>query len=158
HRHRPQAAHAGAPAATNLFPEGALMTSPVNVEETLERMGTEWPAGDSVVDRVLRGLEHTPRRPKPTPAPRPLLKSALVVAASVAAVAVVWSALRPGATVYAQARDAVHRARTFQLIVRSLAEGDKPDQPFMAVSYARGVGFREDGPTETVFGNSDGLW
>lgn len=44
------------------------------------------------------------------------------------------------------------------MIVRAVANGEKPEEQFLAVSYERGVGFWEEGPTETVVGNSEGLW
>jgi hypothetical protein len=134
------------------------MKPPVNVEEVLARMGQDWPAGDSLVEGVLRGLERVPRRPGPKRVRRWVLRSVPAIAASVVALFVFWSVLKSGATVYAQARDAVHRARTFQMIVRTMADGEKPEEPVLTVSYERGIGFREEGPTEVLFGNPEGWW
>ena len=79
----------------------------------------------------------------------------------VAAVAALWSVFRSSESLYAQALEAVHQARTFQMVVTASAEGGKggkPQQRLLTGSYERGVGFREELPNEVAIGNSEGLW
>src|SRR5262249_29638834 len=61
-------------------------------------------------------------------------------------------------SLYAQTRDAVHRARTFQMIVTVPADGGSPERRVLAIWYQRGVGFREEQPSEVAVGNREGSW
>jgi hypothetical protein len=130
----------------------------VDVEEVLQRLGNHWPAGDSLVEGVLRGIESHPPRPAARTGPWRLAARVLAVAASLAAVAVLWWLSRADTSLYAQTRDAVHRARTFQMIVTVPADGGSPEQRVLAVWYERGVGFREEQPSEVAVGNREGSW
>jgi hypothetical protein len=134
------------------------MNSLADVEEALQRLGNDWPAGDSLVEGVLRGLKPVPLRPAAKTLRWSAVRSVLAVAASVAVIATLCSVFRSNTSLYAQVRDVIHRARTFQMIIRAPADGDKPEQRLLAVSYERGVGFREEQSNEVAIGNTEGLW
>lgn len=131
--------------------------NPVDVEQMLERLGKDWPERDSIVERVMQGLETMPVRPAKT-IRWPTVRRILAIAASIAAIIVLWSVSRSGTSLYAQVRDAVHKARTFQMIITSPAAGEKPEERLLTVSYERGVGFCEEQPSEAAIGNSEGMW
>jgi hypothetical protein len=133
--------------------------SQADVEEVLQQLGNHWPAADSLVEGVLRGIESPPPRPAARTVPRRRAGRVLAVAASLAAVAVLWWWVSGGDTsLYAQTRDAVHRARSFQMIVTVPADGGSPEQRVLAVWYQRGVGFREELLSEVTVGNREGSW
>lgn len=134
------------------------MNSHDEVEKMLEQLGSAWPPGDSVAEGVLRAIGSDPPQRAPQPVKSRRIKRFLALAASIAAVLVLGWLVWPDRSLYGQARNAVHKARTFQMIVTAPADGKKPEQRFMALSYERGVGFREEYPSEIALGNAEKSW
>jgi hypothetical protein len=134
------------------------MNSHDEVEKMLERLGSAWPPGDSVVEGVLRAIRSDPPRRASQPVKSRRIKRVLALAAGIAAVIVLGWLVWPDRSLYGQARAAVHKARTFQMIVTVPADGKKPEQRFMALWYERGVGFREEHPSEIAIGNAKKSW
>lgn len=138
------------------------MIPDIEVEQTLERLGQAWPANESLVDRVLQGLES---QPAPSPLPeRPAwlqsswLRRAVVMVTAVAVVIVVGVLMRPDHSLYAQVRNAVRQAKTFQMTITSPANGDKAAELIQGLWYERGVGFRQEFPGEIMVGDTRGTW
>lgn len=136
------------------------MKSRADVEDVLEELGRDWPADESIADGVLRGLDSIPPRPaeKPARGRGRGVRRVLLVTASVAVCAALWWASPSHSTVYARTRDAILRARSFQMTTRWFGEGDGRDRLTLTMAYERGVGFREDWPDEMSLGNHEGAW
>lgn len=128
------------------------------VEATLERMGNAWPKNDSLVERVLHGLEAIPPVPAKRPARPRWMQRIAACAAVLTAVAILGWLFRPDDSLFAQARDAVRRANTFQMVVTVPAGQELPAQILQGVWYERGVGFREEWASEVRIGNTVGTW
>lgn len=138
------------------------MIPDIEVEQTLERMGQAWPASESLVDRVLQGLES---QPVPTALPErsswlqaSWLRRVAVMVTAVAAIIVFGVLLRPDHSLYAQVRNAVRKAKTFQMTITVPAQGDKPAELIQGLWYERGVGFRQEYPAEIMVGDTQGTW
>ena len=135
------------------------MKSHEEVEATLEELGSAWPESDSLVERVLHGLETTP---PPVLAIQPVrtrwVKRVAVCVTAFVAFAVLALLFRSDDSLLAQARNAIRNARTFQCIITTPAKGNQPAQVLRGQWYERNVGFREVSPTEIVVGNSEGTW
>lgn len=125
------------------------------VEATLERLGNAWPKQDSLVERVLHGLATAPPVVATRPARSRWVRRVAACAAAVAAVIALGWLFRPDDSLFAQARNAIRAARTFQMVVTA---ADQPAQVIHGHWYERDVGFREESPTEVVIGNARGTW
>ena len=79
--------------------------------------------------------------------------SLLATAASLAVLATLWWTLRGDNTLYAQALDAIQRARTFHMITTVQPDADKPAERVAESWYERGVGFREEIGSQVRLGN-----
>ena len=134
------------------------MKSQEEVVATLERLGNAWPQNDSLVERVLHGLETAPPVVATKPARSRWVQRLAACATAVAAAIVVGWILRPNESLFAQARQAMRGARTLQMVVRVPAQGDQPAQVVQGLWYERGVGFREESPTLVTVGNALGTW
>ncbi|MCH9653290.1 MAG: hypothetical protein K0U86_02500 [Planctomycetes bacterium] len=134
------------------------MKSHEEVEATLEQLGNAWPENDSLVERVLHGLETTPPV-LATKQPRTRWMKRVAVCAMAFVVFVVLALqFKSDNSLLAQARNAIRNARTFQCVITTPAKGDKPAQVLRGQWYERNVGFREVSPTDIVVGNSEGTW
>lgn len=134
------------------------MNSYAEIEQVLEHLGDEWPAGDSLVDRVLRRIEPKavcvePRKMRPR-----AINSVFAIAASLAVVAGLWWILSGGNSLYAKVVDAILRTRTLHMTATLQADKDKPAQPVMETWYERGVGFRETVGPMVRLGNQKNFW
>ena len=130
----------------------------VEIENTLERMGNEWPVGDSLVDSVLRRIEQEAVCVEPRNVTLLRIKSFLAIAASLAVVAGLWWALSGGNTLYAQVVDAIQRTRTLHMTATVQAAKAESAQPVMESWYERGVGFRETVGSMVHLGNQKNFW
>ena len=61
-------------------------------------------------------------------------------------------------SLFAQVRDAIRKARTFQLSATYPEDITKPERLFQGLWYERGVGFREESSTDILFRNPQGTW
>src|SRR5262249_18405739 len=151
---------------------GAVVNSHVDVEDMLQRLGRDWPENSSIVEGVMRQLDSIPPRQVEQavekPAEQPVKKAetwvhirrTLAVAAAVAVCAGLWWACSGGRSVYAQTRDAIRRARSFQLTRRLFAD-DRERVVLtqkLTTAFERGVGFREEWPDDVSIGNPAGSW
>lgn len=127
------------------------------VEQVLERLGNEWPVEDSLVDGVMRQIASRGVRPVPQPGWSRRATWLLAAAASLAVVAVLWS-LGGNRTLYAQALEGVHRARTFRMTITVEPGEGKPAQRAIDAWYERGVGFRNEQPAGVTIGNAEYFW
>src|SRR6516225_1813255 len=131
-------------------------------------MGRDWPEGDSIAERFMPLLDSLPSRPVENPVEQRVKKAVpwtqirrlLAVAAAIAVCAGLWWATSGSRSVYAQTRDAIRRARSFQLTGRFFADaGDRVLQTqTLTMAFERGVGFHEDWPEEASVGNQEGAW
>lgn len=128
------------------------------VEQALQGLGSDWPQNDSLVDRVVCGLETSPPVAD-TRSQRPQwVRRAIVGATALTAAVILGLTLRTEETLLAQVRDAVRAARTFQWVVTAPGQGDEPAQVIQGCWYERGVGFREETPAQVTIGNTRGTW
>lgn len=134
------------------------MKSHEEVEATLEQMGNAWPGNDSLVERVLNGMEPTPPVLVTMPVQTRWVQRIAVCATAFVAFAVMASLFWSDDSLFAQARNAIRNAHTFQFVVTIPAQGDQPGQVIQGQWYERNVGFREESATEIVVGNSQGTW
>jgi hypothetical protein len=144
------------------------MKSPAEIEQALEQLGQQWPPECSLVEGVQRRIESNVTRIEPKHAGFPVIKWLLATAASLVVLAAAWRAFHGDNTLYAQAIDAIRRARTVCITMTAQAEADKPPQIVRRAWYERGVGFREELGTEQVgaefpageirLGNQNNLW
>ena len=134
------------------------MKSHVEIEQILECLGNEWPAGSSLVDSVMRRIESQPVRLKLRRTRFHLAKSLFATAASLTVVFVLWWSIRGGSTLYAQAIDAIHRARSFHMTTTVQPDAHRPAQTVMESWYERGIGFRETVGPEVRLGNQRNFW
>jgi len=142
------------------------VNSRVHVEDVLQRLGHDWPENDSIVEGVLRGLDAMPVCPADNLPRGRSIRRVLMAAASVALCAALWyvSSSLSSRSVYAQTRDAIRRARSFEVTSRFFidprffADGGSRDQLRLTMAFERGVGFREERPHEVFIGNQDGSW
>jgi hypothetical protein len=107
---------------------------------------------------VLHGLETAPQVTPAKPARSRWVQRVVACATALAAVAVLGWLLRPNDSLFAQVRDAIHKARTFQMVITAPAQPDQPAQVMLGIWYERDVGFREESPAEVVVGNARGTW
>ena len=134
------------------------MKSHEEVEATLEQLGNAFPENDSLVERVLHGLETTPPVLATKPARIRWVQRVAVCATAFVGFAVLAWLFRSDDSLFAQARNAIRSARTFQCVITTPAKGDQPAQVLRGQWYERNVGFREVSATEIVVGNSEGTW
>lgn len=128
------------------------------VEQALESLGRDWPAGDSVVDRVMQGIETESVDVARRSIASWVIGPFAALAASVAVVAGLWWILSGGNTLYAQVVDAIKRTRTLHMTATVQPDKKKPPQQVMESWYERGEGFRETvGPTVRL-GNQKNFW
>jgi hypothetical protein len=139
-----------------------------DVEDVLQCLGRDWPENDSIVEGVMRELDSIPPRPLEKPVEKPVkklvpwmhIRRILAVAAAVAVCAGLWWASSGNTSVYAQTRDAIRRARSFQMTARYFADGEDGalSTQTLTTAFERGVGFREEWPEELSVGNQGGSW
>jgi hypothetical protein len=143
------------------------VNSQSDVEDLLQRLGRDWPEGDSIAERVMPHLDSLPSRPVENPVeqrvkkavPWMQLRRLLAVAAAIAVCAGLWWESSGSRSVYAQTRDAIRRARSFQLTGRFFADaGNGVLTQTLTMAFERGVGFREEWPEEVSVGNHEGSW
>lgn len=134
------------------------MKSHEEVEDTLEQLGNAWPENDSLVERVLHGLETTPPVLATKPPRKRWVQRVTVCVTAFVAFAVLGLLFQSDDSLLAQARNAIRNARTFQCVITTPAKGNQPVQVLRGQWYERDVGFREVSPTEIVVGNSEGTW
>jgi hypothetical protein len=134
------------------------MNSEVEIENILERLGKEWPADDSLVDRVLGRIESGAICVEPRHAQLRVNKSFLAIAASLVLVAGLWWILAGGTTLYAQVVNAIQRTRTLHMTTLVHADREKAAQHAGETWYERGVGFRETIGSDVHLGNQKNFW
>lgn len=133
------------------------MTSHTDIEGTLERLGQAWPQADSLVSRVLAGVESQPL-PVSQPVRSGYWKQVVLCATASAVVTIVSFFIRSDHSLQAQVCDAVRKARSFQMQITTPAEKDKPGQLVLGLWYERGVGFREEDSSRVTIADARGTW
>lgn len=135
------------------------MKSPQEIEQTLGRVGRDWPAEASIVERVIDQIEREGVRPE-LPAPRRTrMKSMLALAASVAIATSLWWIFSPvDDSLYAQALRAIENARTIHKVTKVVPDENKPAQPATEAWFERDIGFRVNLPDEVRMGNQKHFW
>jgi hypothetical protein len=139
-----------------------------DVEDLLQRLGRDWPQADSIFEGVMRGLDSIPPRPVEKSLEQRVRRSVpwapirriLAVGAAVAVCGGLWWASPGNTSVYAQTRDAIRRARSFQLTARYFVKGGDGvlETLTLTTAFERGLGFREEWPEEVSIGNREGSW
>lgn len=101
----------------------------------------------------------TPVRPAVSKGRRIIVKSLLATAASVAACVALWLAFDGNHnSLYAQVIDAVHNARTLQMIQFAIPKAEGKPLKVTESWFERGVGFRTEGPGYIRLGNDKYTW
>ncbi len=135
------------------------MTTPRDIEQTLQQLGRDWPADASIVDHVVHRIETTSVRPAVAAAPRQRWRSWLAIAAALTGLIAAWWALAPvDNSLYAQALQAMEDARTVHRVFKSIAGADQPAKVAVESWCERGVGYRVDLPDEVRMANTEHLW
>jgi hypothetical protein len=115
------------------------------IETVLARLGAEWPAESSIVDGVMQTIQS---RPTPAAAPkhrRIFIKSLIGIAASLAVFAALWWTIDGSRnSLYAQAIDAVHKARTLHVTYYAAGKGETEPMKESEIWYDSEVGVRSD--------------
>lgn len=143
------------------------MKSSENIENILERLGSEWPEDGSIVEGVMQTIESPPPHIAAPKRRRMVMKSLFAIGASLVACVVLWWTVEGSHnTLYAQVIDAVHKARTIHIIHYGQREEKAEPTKIWESWYEKGVGFRRDGYNQTrkgsqstvCLGNEDDIW
>ena len=121
------------------------MKSTEEIELLLTRLGADWPAESSIVAGVMETVGSRPTAVATPKHRRILVKSLLGIAASLAVVAASWWAIEGNRnSLYAQAIDALHNARTIHVIGYVQTKAKTAPVKGHEAWYESGVGFRDD--------------
>jgi hypothetical protein len=132
--------------------------TPRELEKQLRQLGADWPI-PSVADAVMARIEARPVLP-PRSASLPRRRAALLVATAamlVVAVGAVWLfVLATPATLQAQVKQALEKARTAHIVISAL--DDKGVRQRGEIWYERGRGFRAELPDEVIQDDGRQQW
>jgi hypothetical protein len=121
------------------------MKSSADIEQLLERFGSDWPGDDSIADRVMRQIEAAPPRLPVSKGRRIMVKSLLAIAASAAACVALWWVFQDNHnSLYAQVIDAARKARTIHITHYGQLGGEAAPTKSAETWYESRVGFRRD--------------